>query len=210
MKEENIFFQIDRYLIKNCKDKDFFAKRYLPEVAARKYIILNHFGTWESYENFLSQLNGYSEEKKQKVVDKFINAKPEDIKYSVRGEIFDKLNGKIDTTEKYFSDYLFKLIKQKNLTEVEVYKKAKLDRRIFSKIRKEKNYMPSKQTVLALIIALELNSEEAEILLNRAGYHLTAGRKEDVIVEYFIENQIYDLFLINEVLEHYDCPTLGS
>ena len=120
MNEENIFFQIDKYLEKNCKDKDWLAKRYLPESAARKYIILNHFGTWESYENFLSQLNGYSEEKKQKVVDKFINAKPEDMKYSVRGEIFDKLNGKIDTTEKYFSDYLFKLIKQKNLTEVEV------------------------------------------------------------------------------------------
>jgi len=61
-----------------------------------------------------------------------------------------------------------------------------------------------------LIIALELDSEEAEILLNRAGYHLTAGRREDVILQYFIENKIYNLFLINEVLEHYDCQTLGS
>lgn len=96
------------------------------------------------------------------------------------------------------------------MTDVETYKKAHLDRRIFSKIRSEKNYMPSKRTILAIAIALELDYEETLNLLNRAGYHLTAGSKEDVIVGYFIENKIYDLFLINEVLDHYGFKILGD
>ena len=179
------------------------------------------FDTWEDYIKFVEQLKAqdFTPEKIEEEFQtyflrhriRFSVGRPDYMQSVSRTEkIIRTLKDKIGLAGSYFSNYLFKLIKQKKLTEVEVYKKANLDRRIFSKIRKEKNYMPSKQTVLALIIALELDSEEAEILLNRAGYHLTAGRKEDVIVEYFIENKIYDLFLINEVLEHYDCQTLGS
>lgn len=110
----------------------------------------------------------------------------------------------------YFSDYLWKLIDERNLTDVEVYKKAHLDRRIFSKIRNEKNYMPSKRTILAIAVALELDYKETLNLLHRAGYHLTAGNKEDVVIGYFIQNQLYDLFLINEVLDHFGFKTLGD
>ena len=120
------------------------------------------------------------------------------------------LKDKIGIAGNYFSDYLFKLIKQKNLTDVEVYKRAHLDRRIFSKIRNEKNYMPSKKTVLAIIFAMKLDFKEANTLLARAGYFLSTARKEDLIATYFIENQIYDLFLVNEVLDYYDCPILGD
>ena len=94
--------------------------------------------------------------------------------------------------------------------DVEVYKRAHLDRRIFSKIRNEKGYMPSKKTVMAIVFAMKLDFKEANTLLARAGYFLSDARKEDVITAYFIENQIYDLYLINEVLDYYDCPILGD
>lgn len=120
------------------------------------------------------------------------------------------LKDKIGLAGSFFSDYLFKLIKQKNLSEVAVYKAAHLDRRVFSKIRNERNYMPAKKTVLAIAFAMKLDFKETNTLLARAGYFLSSGRKEDVIAAYFIENQIYDLFLINEVLDYYGCPTLGD
>lgn len=124
--------------------------------------------------------------------------------------IIRKLKDKIGLAGSFFSDYLFKLIKQKNLSEVDVYKAAHLDRRVFSKIRNERNYMPAKKTVLAIAFAMKLDFKETNTLLARAGYFLSSGRKEDVIAAYFIENQIYDLFLINEVLDYYDCPLLGA
>ena len=127
-------------------------------------------------------------------------------------KIIRKLKDMIGMSGNYFSDYLWKLIDEKNMTDVETYKKAHLDldRRIFSKIRNEKDYMPSKRTILAIAIALELDYKETTSLLHRAGYHLSAGSKEDVIIGYFIENRIYDLFLINEVLDHYGFKTLGD
>ena len=125
-------------------------------------------------------------------------------------KIIRKLKDMLGMAGNYFSDYLWKLIDEKNMTDVETYKKAHLDRRIFSKIRNEKGYMPSKRTVLAIAVALELDYEETLSLLHRAGYHLTAGSKEDVIIGYFIENKIYDLFLVNEVLDHYGFKTLGD
>lgn len=120
------------------------------------------------------------------------------------------LKDKVGIAGTHFSDYLYKLIKRKNLTDVEVYKRAHLDRRIFSKIRNEKGYMPSKKTVMAIVFAMKLDFKEANTLLARAGYFLSEARKEDVITAYFIENQIYDLYLINEVLDYYDCPILGD
>ena len=98
----------------------------------------------------------------------------------------------------------------KGLKDVDVYKRANLDRKLFSKIRTGKGYMPSKRTALALAISLELNLKETEDLLGRAGYALSHSQKFDVIVEYFILNQIYDLYLINETLFQYDQPLLGG
>ena len=120
-----------------------------------------------------------------------------------------------DMLEKFnfsFANYLRDFIKQKNLTEVEVYKKANLDRRIFSKLRNEENYKPSKRTLLAIAIAIamELGKEETNNLLDMLGYSLSLGIEEDLIIGYFIENKIYDLFLINDTLAHYGFKTLGS
>ena len=214
MNEENIFFQIDKYLIQNCKDKDFFAKRFLPMIQADKFIILNHFGTLEHYKTVLNNLknNGKNDNEIFEWIQWRINKRPGKAKFSIHNtsKLISDLDTSVDSAGTWFRDYLFNLIRQKNLTEVEVYKKAKLDRRLFSKIRKNKFYIPSRQTILAIAIAMQLDLEETNSLLEKAGYFLSKGRKEDVIIEYFIENKIYDLFLINEVLEHYDCQTLGS
>ena len=112
--------------------------------------------------------------------------------------------------EKSFAAALLELIRAKGKTEIEIYKKARIDRRLFSKIRTNTDYTPSKATILALIIALELTTDEANDLLKRAGYCLSRSKKEDVVVQFFIEKQIYDLFSVQKALEHFGLPVLGG
>ena len=112
--------------------------------------------------------------------------------------------------ESTFAESLFKYIDDKGLTDPEVYKRANLDRKLFSKIRKNKNYKPSKNTALALAVALELNLDETKDFIGKAGYALTHSSKMDIIVEFFILQGNYDILELNEVLFYYEEPLLGS
>lgn len=109
-----------------------------------------------------------------------------------------------------FQEMLFRKIDERHMTDAEVYKKAGLDRKLFSKIRSNPAYHPRKRTVLALAIALSLNLDETAELLKKAGYALSPGEKQDVIVKYFIEKEVYDINVINIALQSYDQPLLAE
>lgn len=136
-----------------------------------------------------------------------VMAMPAAMPMMVMDQNLDDLIGSLDEP---FSDALLKLIDAKGRTDVEVYKKANLDRKLFSKIRTGKGYTPKKPTILALAVALELTLPETDELLKRAGYALSHASKFDVIIEYFIIHRKYDIYEINEVLFEYDQPLLGA
>ena len=120
------------------------------------------------------------------------------------------LDDLMERLDEPFNTTLLRLIDAKGMTDTEVYKRANIDRKLFSKIRTGKGYIPSKRTILALAIALKLTLPETDDLLERAGYALSHSQKSDVIVEFFIVSGKYDIFEINQVLFQYDQPLLGA
>lgn len=135
----------------------------------------------------------------------------EDINLSYKSSIQrgEELGDMLENLDSSFSETLLELIDKSGKSEPEIYKKAMVDRRLFSKIKNNKYYRPSKKTIIAFALALELDLENTNKLLERSGFTLSHSEKFDVIIEYFIINKEYDIFEINEVLLHFDQPLIG-
>ena len=116
----------------------------------------------------------------------------------------------INNVGETFQERLLRFIDERNLTNAQVYKKANLSRKLFSKILCNPDYQPKKRTVIAFAIALQLNLDDTKDLMARAGFALSPGSRFDLVIEYFIEKKVYDIYTINVALFDHDLPMLGE
>jgi hypothetical protein len=108
-----------------------------------------------------------------------------------------------------FNQTLFRFIDKKGVTDADVYKRAGIDRRHFSKIRSNSEYKPGKNTVIALALALELTKKETENFLSSAGYSLSDSDTFDLVIQFCLEKKIYDFYDINQALEYFSLNPLN-
>ena len=116
---------------------------------------------------------------------------------------YGSINDFIQQSDDILQDNIRKIILSKQLDEIEVYKKADIDRKLFSKIRTQPDYHPNKNTLLKLCLAMNLDTDETEDLLKSAGYSLSKSLRSDLILRYCFGHNIFDVITVNQILDHY-------
>ena len=190
-----------RYSISEAPKKEDSGNRYSTQETDIKY----------SDRGAVRHSDCYSMEDIPNSGDRFASASVKTfLSQSAAGSGLSRLASQLDNClDLTFVDMVTRYINRNGWRDSRVYKAAQMDRRLFSKIMSDRNYKPSKDTALALIIALELTLKQANDLLSRAGYTLSHSNKRDVIIEYFIREGIHDLSDLNEVLYNLDQKIIG-
>lgn len=194
---------------------------YLLENDMMVYLVVYDHHSYQLSEHLYNDVQSYIDEnyveeniyfnnryESRRIEANFIDFEKEDV--VCKAMPLRSLEDLIDEVDETFSEYLLRMIDYKGLKDPDVYKKANIDRRLFSKIRSNKHYQPSKNTALALAFALELNLDETKDMLNKAGYALSNSNKVDIIFKYFIEQNNYNIYELNEVLFKFTEITLGG
>lgn len=194
---------------------------FLLENEMKVYIVIFDKAAYKISEKLFSDIAEYIDDN---YVDRFTDYRFESTRVSMPIQSFnamdlcnskalfsgDDLDAKLKQLDESFSQMLLRKIDEKGMTDVQVYKKANIDRKLFSKIRGDVNYKPSKPTAIAFAISLELSLDETEDMLKKAGFALSRSNKFDIIIEYFISNGNYNIFEINEALFAFDQSLLGA
>lgn len=202
--------EMDVYLVLFDRDATYIGDKIFSSIT--KYIDDNYIP--EAYESRAAEMQRVNEQRNIIMYQTSLNSKGirlNECQTESRAHVMgDSLESLVMNLDESFSQTLMRLIDAKGKTDAEVYKKANIDRKLFSKIRSNAEYRPSKNTALAFAIALELSLKETKQLLEKAGFALSHCSRFDIIIEYFIKNGNYNIYEINQALFQFDQPTLGA